>query len=253
MASAQQLAEATRLREAAQAALGEAEARWRSQLGAATQERQRLRAEISTLTKRLLGGGDAKENVAKRQRVEADPAEAALGRTEVYARYHHAEAALRDERERASAAEEQLQRLLGRLQTQLPVYREQSERLRGALESNASLSQRLAELTATKGADAEGPLRSELAAAAEAREKAAREAAESGARREAAERQRDRWRVLYEASISGDVPGGADAAAAAEVRAPSAAAPPPRPPPRRRRARRRRRWAAPSWRRCARS
>ena len=41
MASAQQLAEATRLREAAQAALGEAEARWRSQLGAATQERQR--------------------------------------------------------------------------------------------------------------------------------------------------------------------------------------------------------------------
>ena len=57
MASAQQLAEATRLREAAQAALGEAEARWRSQLGAATQERQRLRAEISTLTKRLLGGG----------------------------------------------------------------------------------------------------------------------------------------------------------------------------------------------------
>ena len=74
----------------------------------------------------------------------ANAATEGLSRTEVYTRYHEAEASLRAERERASEAEAQLELVLGKLQAQLPIYQDKTERLRLALESNESLSGRLA-------------------------------------------------------------------------------------------------------------
>ena len=148
------LLERARLGDAARTALIEAEGRWRQALGTAAQERLRLRAEIGVLRTR---GRDASlAPIAKRQRTGAAPqavassntpddgGDPALSRTEVYAKYHDAEAALRTERERATEAEGQLELVLDKLQKQLPVYHDKTERLRHALASNESLSGRLA-------------------------------------------------------------------------------------------------------------
>ena len=144
------LQESARLGEAARTALTQAESRWRQALGTAAQERLRLRAEIGVLRT----GRDASLPAAKRQKTGAAPQAAAsssddggdpaLSRTEVYVKYHEAEAARRAERERATEAETQLELVLEKLQKQLPVYHDKSERLRQALESNESLSGRLA-------------------------------------------------------------------------------------------------------------
>ena len=151
--------ERLRLGEAARAALAEAEGRWRRELGAAAQERMRLRADIAALTQRRSkplvhsppGRSDGDAHAAKRARVDAGPpiggsgeAGTALSRTELYAMYHGAEETLRVERERANDAEAQLARLLAELDTQLPIYKERSERLKAALQANTSLSERLA-------------------------------------------------------------------------------------------------------------
>lgn len=146
--------ERLRLGEAARAALAEAEGRWRRERGAAAQEQMRLRAEIQALTQRRSNpivpterDGDAP--AAKRARLNTDPTAdaslAALSRTEVYAMYHSSEESLQAERGRRVEAEEQLTRLLTELEAQLPVYKDRSERLKSALESNARLSEKLGE------------------------------------------------------------------------------------------------------------
>ena len=151
------LRESARLGDAARAALTEAEGRWRQALGTAAQERLKLRAEIGVLRTRGRDTNVAPAPAAKRQRTggalqaaassstpDENVGDPALSRTEVYAKFHEAEAALRVERERASEAEGQLELVLEKLQKQLPVYHDKTERLRHALASNESLSGRLA-------------------------------------------------------------------------------------------------------------
>ena len=151
------LRESARLGDAARAALTEAEGRWRQALGTAAQERLKLRAEIGVLRTRGRDASVAPAPAAKRQRTggalqaaassntpDENVGDPALSRTEVYAKFHEAEAALRVERERASEAEGQLELVLEKLQKQLPVYHDKTERLRHALASNESLSGRLA-------------------------------------------------------------------------------------------------------------
>ena len=151
------LRESARLGDAARAALTEAEGRWRQALGTAAQERLKLRAEIGVLRTRGRDTSVAPAPAAKRQRTggalqaaassntpDENVGDPALSRTEVYAKFHEAEAALRVERERASEAEGQLELVLEKLQKQLPVYHDKTERLRHALASNESLSGRLA-------------------------------------------------------------------------------------------------------------
>ena len=123
------LQESARLGDAARTALTEAEGRWRQALGTAAQERLKLRAEIGVLRTR---GRDASlAPTAKRQRTggalqavgssstpDDNLGDPVLSRTEVYAKFHEAEAALRGERERASEAEGQLELVLEKLQKQ---------------------------------------------------------------------------------------------------------------------------------------
>mmetsp|Transcript_53934 Transcript_53934/g.159843 ORF Transcript_53934/g.159843 Transcript_53934/m.159843 type:complete len:808 (-) Transcript_53934:119-2542(-) len=150
--------EQLKLGEAARAALAESEGRWRRERGAAAQERMRLRADIAALTQRRSkplvhsppGRAEGEGHAAKRARLDAGPPSLggadgnALSRTELYTMYHSTEEALRSERERAADAETQLARLLTELDVQLPIYMERSERLKGALERNSTLSERLA-------------------------------------------------------------------------------------------------------------
>ena len=144
------LAEALALRQAAQLALAEAEGRWRRELGASAQERNRLRNEIKELKEKQQSGAGSAGGVAtaqvqpsaKRARLGEDPP-GQLGRLEAYARYHAAEAAQRAERDRADALELDLSRLLHEVQAQLPVHKERATRLTAALKSNEDLSSRL--------------------------------------------------------------------------------------------------------------
>jgi hypothetical protein len=151
------LQESARLGDAARTALTEAEGRWRQALGTAAQERLKLRAEIGVLRTRGRDASVVLSPTAKRQRTggalqavassstpDKNVGDPALSRTEVYTKFHEAEAALRVERERASEAEGQLELVLEKLQKQLPVYHDKTERLRHALASNESLSGRLA-------------------------------------------------------------------------------------------------------------
>ena len=57
------------------------------------------------------------------------PGQAALTRTEVYARFHEAEAAARAANERAAAAEDQLGRVVAQVQAKLGVHLERSAQL----------------------------------------------------------------------------------------------------------------------------
>ena len=127
------LQESARLGDAARTALTEAEGRWRQALGTAAQERLKLRAEIGVLrtrgrdpasvapaptAKRQRTGG-ALQAVASSSAPDENVGDPALSRTEVYAKFHEAEAALRVERERASEAEGQLELVLEKLQKQV--------------------------------------------------------------------------------------------------------------------------------------
>ena len=158
--------ERLQLGDAARKALAEAEGRLRRERCEAAQERMRLRKEIAALTQRRSkpamnsppGQVEGDAHVAKRARLDAGPptgasreGDPALSRTKLYAMYHEAEAALHVERERANEAEGQLARLLAELETQLPIYKERSERLKDTLQVNASLSERLT--SANKEAD----------------------------------------------------------------------------------------------------
>ena len=93
---------------AARTALAEAEGRWQRERGAASQERMRLREEIVELNKRLMTTEQENRPSPKRARTTANrtepPGQAALSRTEVYARFHEAEATARSANERAVAS-----------------------------------------------------------------------------------------------------------------------------------------------------
>ena len=124
--------EAAALAQAAKLALIEAEASRRQEWATHTQERNRLRAEIAALKENK---GDSTSPPAKKARLSGPTAEAApappqgLSRTEAYARYHDAEAALRAERDKTASLEASLAKLMGELQQKLPVYQERSSRL----------------------------------------------------------------------------------------------------------------------------
>eukprot|EP00900_Chrysochromulina_parva_P023805 jgi/Chrpa1/6058/Chrysochromulina_OHIO_Genome00001742-RA len=137
--------EDVRLGRAARLALQEAEARWRRELGAAANERNRLREEIRNL-KGVPAPSDASssEPAAKRQRLgPKGPAQPLIGRTELYAKYHTVEEQLRAEKSKSADLEAQLSRLIDELHTHMPVLKERSVRLEAALASNTSLSERL--------------------------------------------------------------------------------------------------------------
>ena len=119
--------EQARLASAARLALADAEKRWRRELGAAAEERNRLRAEIKKLQAARGGtsvsplpGGERTSPAAKRARlsgggrkdIENDvppaPLDHALSRTELYARYHVAEAGWREEADKVATLERSL-------------------------------------------------------------------------------------------------------------------------------------------------
>ena len=140
------LDEEVRLGRAARVALAEAESRWRQALGSAAAERNTLRSEIKDLKNRLKPQQED-GHTAKKARIVREQAptvtEQAMTRTEMYARYHESEEALRTEREKTASLEEQLNKLLAALQEQVPVLKERSTRLDAAVASNATLSENL--------------------------------------------------------------------------------------------------------------
>ena len=85
------------------------------------------------------GGGQ----LAKQARADS-AAGATLTHTELYARYHRAEAALRVEQVARTSAEATLGMVVDKAQSAFPRYQECSERLQAALNANASLSDRMA-------------------------------------------------------------------------------------------------------------
>ena len=136
--------EDVRLGRAARLALQEAEARWRRELGAAANERNRLREEIQKLKGMPAPSDASSEPAAKRQRLSPKgPAQPLIGRTEMYAKYHTVEEQLRAEKSKSADLEAQLTRLIDELHTHMPVLKERSVRLEAALASNTSLSERL--------------------------------------------------------------------------------------------------------------
>jgi hypothetical protein len=138
-----------RLGDAARAALADAEGRWQRERGSAAQERGRLREEIVELNKRLMVTEQENRPSPKRARVDRGanraepPGHAALTRTEVYVRFHEAEASARAATERATVAEDQLGRVVSQVQEKLGVHLERSAQLTATSESNARLSERL--------------------------------------------------------------------------------------------------------------
>ena len=105
----------------------------------------RLTAEIAALKENK---GDFGRRHQQKARLSGPTAEAApappqgLSRTEAYARYHDAEAALRAG-DKTASLEASLAKLMGELQQKLPVYQERSSRLAAVVASHAEVSTRL--------------------------------------------------------------------------------------------------------------
>ena len=259
--------EAVRMEGAARLALAEAETVRRKEWAAAAQERQRLRAEIRELQERIGATGDSERvppsstsPAAKRARrhspggaVDLAPPSGGMSRTQAYARFHEAEAALRAEQDKSAGLEASLGKLLGEMQQKLPIYRERSARLGAALDSHAEVSTRcgaalrerdaavktaeevrvevaavratLADLTEQKGvkrgevelrealhkeqlgvatrvAEAERPLRTQLEETEREAKAARADCDEARGQNDELTSQAERWRVLYEASTA---------------------------------------------------
>ena len=159
--SREALEESERLLAAARAALAHSEARWRRELGQATGERNRLRAEIGAL-RRSEGGSpapkrarrdeatrdaaatpdaaatrDAAATSAPAARALLAPDAEPLSRTELYAMYAQSESALREERSRAAQTDGLLNKLMKQLQARLPQLIDKTTSAAALRESNA--------------------------------------------------------------------------------------------------------------------